>query len=209
MELHVAFGPEDNMRVSEVWDCREQLQAFGETLMPILTDIGIEFSANPRSSRCRTSSSARPLCRVGRLATRSAGPVACRRRSTPPPRSLIAPITAELHARQRPRTSRLPHPRHRHAEPVGYLVCVEEPRAIAAPQAQTNVCSRTCLEETGGIGWRDLLASSDERQPHSRGNGRPRVREAASRLRARARPACTATRMIGGTSRPPSGISSG
>ena len=47
MELHVAFGPEDNMRVSEVWDSREQLQAFGETLMPILTDIGIEFSGEP------------------------------------------------------------------------------------------------------------------------------------------------------------------
>ena len=47
MELHVAFGPEDNMRVSEIWDSREQLQAFGERLMPILTDIGIEFSGEP------------------------------------------------------------------------------------------------------------------------------------------------------------------
>jgi hypothetical protein len=47
MELHVAFGPEDNMRVSEVWDSPEQLQAFGDRLMPILTDIGIEFSGEP------------------------------------------------------------------------------------------------------------------------------------------------------------------
>lgn len=47
MELHVAFGPEDNMRVSEVWDSREQLQAFGDRLMPILTDIGVEFSGEP------------------------------------------------------------------------------------------------------------------------------------------------------------------
>jgi hypothetical protein len=47
LELHVAFGPEDNMRVSEIWDSREQLQAFGERLMPILTDIGIEFSGEP------------------------------------------------------------------------------------------------------------------------------------------------------------------
>ena len=47
MELHVAFGPEDNIRVSEVWDSREQLQAFGERLMPILTEIGIEFSGEP------------------------------------------------------------------------------------------------------------------------------------------------------------------
>ena len=47
MELHVAFGPDDNMRVSEVWDSREQLQAFGDRLMPILTEIGIEFSGEP------------------------------------------------------------------------------------------------------------------------------------------------------------------
>ena len=47
MELHVAFGPQDNMRVSEVWDSREQLQAFGDRLMPILTEIGIEFSGEP------------------------------------------------------------------------------------------------------------------------------------------------------------------
>jgi hypothetical protein len=47
MAYHVAFGPEDNMRVSEIWDSREQLQAFGERLMPILADIGIEFSGEP------------------------------------------------------------------------------------------------------------------------------------------------------------------
>jgi hypothetical protein len=35
------------MRVSEIWDSREQMQAFGEQLMPILTDTGIEFSAEP------------------------------------------------------------------------------------------------------------------------------------------------------------------
>ena len=35
------------MRVSEIWDSREQLQAFGDQLMPILTDVGIEFSGEP------------------------------------------------------------------------------------------------------------------------------------------------------------------
>ena len=47
MDYHVAFGPEDNMRVSEIWDSREQMQAFGDRLMPILTEIGIEFSGEP------------------------------------------------------------------------------------------------------------------------------------------------------------------
>ena len=47
LELHVAFGPEDNMRVSEIWASQEQFEAFGQRLMPILADIGIEFSGGP------------------------------------------------------------------------------------------------------------------------------------------------------------------
>lgn len=47
LEYHVFFGPEDNLRVSEIWDSQEQLAAFGERLMPILADIGIEFSGDP------------------------------------------------------------------------------------------------------------------------------------------------------------------
>ena len=47
LELHVAFGDENNMRVSEIWASREQFQAYGESLMPILTDVGIEFSGEP------------------------------------------------------------------------------------------------------------------------------------------------------------------
>jgi hypothetical protein len=35
------------IRVSEIWESREQLQAFGERLMPILSDIGIELSGEP------------------------------------------------------------------------------------------------------------------------------------------------------------------
>jgi len=47
LEYHVFFGSEGNLRVSEIWDSREQLQAFGERLMPILADVGIEFSGDP------------------------------------------------------------------------------------------------------------------------------------------------------------------
>jgi hypothetical protein len=47
MEYHVLFGTEGNLRVSEIWDSREKLQAFGERLMPILADIGIEFAGDP------------------------------------------------------------------------------------------------------------------------------------------------------------------
>jgi len=33
--------------VSEIWDSEEQLRAFGERLMPILDEVGIEFSGAP------------------------------------------------------------------------------------------------------------------------------------------------------------------
>jgi hypothetical protein len=42
MELHVCFGSDGNLRVSEVWDSQEQLDAFGERLMPVLSEVGIE-----------------------------------------------------------------------------------------------------------------------------------------------------------------------
>ena len=47
LQTHVLFGTEGNVKVSEIWDSQEQLQAFGERLMPILEDVGIEFSGAP------------------------------------------------------------------------------------------------------------------------------------------------------------------
>jgi hypothetical protein len=42
LEYHVAFKSDGKFRVSEIWDSREQFEAFGERLMPVLQDIGIE-----------------------------------------------------------------------------------------------------------------------------------------------------------------------
>ncbi len=42
MEYHVCFGSDGNLRVSEIWDSQEQLDAFGERLMPVLQEIGID-----------------------------------------------------------------------------------------------------------------------------------------------------------------------
>jgi len=42
LELHVCFVADGQVRVSEVWDSQEQLNAFGERLMPILRDVGID-----------------------------------------------------------------------------------------------------------------------------------------------------------------------
>jgi hypothetical protein len=42
MEFHCAFVVDGNVHVNEVWDSREQLDAFGERLMPVLAELGIE-----------------------------------------------------------------------------------------------------------------------------------------------------------------------
>jgi hypothetical protein len=47
LEYHVCFGPEGNLKVSEIWDSREQFEAFGKRLMPVLAESGIEFSGEP------------------------------------------------------------------------------------------------------------------------------------------------------------------
>ena len=39
---HCFFGSEGDLRVSEIWDSREQFEAFGERLMPVLSEVGIE-----------------------------------------------------------------------------------------------------------------------------------------------------------------------
>ena len=47
LQVHVLFGSEGDLRVSEIWDSREQLDAFGATMMPILQEVGVEFAGPP------------------------------------------------------------------------------------------------------------------------------------------------------------------
>ena len=47
LEYHVAFGPSGDFRVSEIWDSREQWEAFIEHLRPLLDEAGIEVSSEP------------------------------------------------------------------------------------------------------------------------------------------------------------------
>jgi hypothetical protein len=42
LEYHVAFFVDGQLRVSEIWESQEKLTAFGERLMPILADVGID-----------------------------------------------------------------------------------------------------------------------------------------------------------------------
>lgn len=42
LDFHVCFGADGNLLVSEIWDSQEQFEAFGERLMPVLEEAGIE-----------------------------------------------------------------------------------------------------------------------------------------------------------------------
>ena len=42
LDYEICFGSEGNLKVSQVWDSNEQLEAFGESLKPVLADMGID-----------------------------------------------------------------------------------------------------------------------------------------------------------------------
>ena len=47
LEFHVLFGSEGDLRVSEIWDSRESLEAYGEKVFPIMNEVGIEMASQP------------------------------------------------------------------------------------------------------------------------------------------------------------------
>jgi hypothetical protein len=47
MQFHVAFEADGVFRVSEIWDSQEKFEAFGQRLMPILQQGGIELAGPP------------------------------------------------------------------------------------------------------------------------------------------------------------------
>ena len=47
LEYHVCFGQSGQLRVSEIWSSNEQFEAFGQHLMPILHDVGINPGGEP------------------------------------------------------------------------------------------------------------------------------------------------------------------
>jgi hypothetical protein len=47
MEMHILFGSEGDLRVSEIWDSEEQFRATGERLMPVLSDVGVQLGGEP------------------------------------------------------------------------------------------------------------------------------------------------------------------
>ena len=47
MEMHVLFGSEGDLRVSEIWDSEEERSAFTEKLFPVLQEVGVQMAGEP------------------------------------------------------------------------------------------------------------------------------------------------------------------
>jgi hypothetical protein len=47
MDMHVLFGTEGELRVSEIWDSEEKWRAFREKILPVLNEVGIEMGGDP------------------------------------------------------------------------------------------------------------------------------------------------------------------
>jgi hypothetical protein len=47
IEMHVCFGSEGDLRVSEIWDSEGEFRAFAERLMPALEEAGVEIAGDP------------------------------------------------------------------------------------------------------------------------------------------------------------------
>ena len=39
---HVCYGNQNDLRVTDVWDTKENFNQFGKTLMPILQEVGVD-----------------------------------------------------------------------------------------------------------------------------------------------------------------------
>ena len=47
LELHVCFLVDGGFRVSEVWESQEQFNAWGDRLMPVLAEVGVDLPSQP------------------------------------------------------------------------------------------------------------------------------------------------------------------
>jgi hypothetical protein len=46
-QIHVCFGDENDIRVSEIWESQEKLETFVEKLRPRLEEAGIQLAGEP------------------------------------------------------------------------------------------------------------------------------------------------------------------
>ena len=48
LKMHVCFGEDGDLKVSEIWDSEEKWRAFAERLMPVLKESGVQMGSEPQ-----------------------------------------------------------------------------------------------------------------------------------------------------------------
>jgi hypothetical protein len=48
LQMHVLFGTEGDLKVSEIWESPEKLAAFGEQIRPVLDEVGVQVTGEPQ-----------------------------------------------------------------------------------------------------------------------------------------------------------------
>ncbi len=47
LQMHVCFGSDGDLRVSEIWDSEEQLRAMLDKILPVANDVGVQIAGEP------------------------------------------------------------------------------------------------------------------------------------------------------------------
>jgi hypothetical protein len=47
LDLHVLFGTEGELRVSEIWDSEDKWRGFADKLVPVLKEVGVQMGGDP------------------------------------------------------------------------------------------------------------------------------------------------------------------
>lgn len=47
IQMHVLFGTEGDLRVSEIWESEELYRSFSELIRPVLQEVGVQLRGEP------------------------------------------------------------------------------------------------------------------------------------------------------------------
>jgi hypothetical protein len=48
LRVHVCFGEDGDLLVSEIWDSEDEWRSFSERLMPVLEEAGVQIGGEPQ-----------------------------------------------------------------------------------------------------------------------------------------------------------------
>jgi len=54
LQMHVCFGSEGDLRVSEIWDSEEHLRAMLNKILPVAKEVGVQITGEPEIFEVQT-----------------------------------------------------------------------------------------------------------------------------------------------------------